>query len=195
MERAHARLLRDVLRVVIVAREPAREVVGGIQMRHDEAFKLGRLFVVAHLPSIEVQTRGTEFYSRRNNFPAASPGQCKSKQKSHKNNMKTKTKFIQHDPNNRWPRPARLLKCMAWAGTGMLWNVNGGLLGSALLAGPRRRGGPGQRQFQLLCRSATRTLASQGSINTDVVATAQAGHRAHQRAAATARFHFYTRGI
>ena len=68
-ERSHARLLRDVLGVVVVACEPARQVVGGVEMRHDEAFELGLLFVVAHVSlSFQSRPRVKGFYSRRNNF-------------------------------------------------------------------------------------------------------------------------------
>ena len=47
--------------------------------------------------------------------------------------MKTKEKFILHDHNRDGLDRRGFLECMAWAGTGMLWSVSGGLLGSALL--------------------------------------------------------------
>ncbi|HEV2453781.1 MAG TPA: metallophosphoesterase [Verrucomicrobiae bacterium] len=47
--------------------------------------------------------------------------------------MKTKEKFIQHDHNQDGLDRRGFLECMAWAGTGMLWTVSGGLLASALL--------------------------------------------------------------
>ena len=49
--------------------------------------------------------------------------------------MKTKEKFILHDHNKDGLDRRGFLECMAWAGTGMLWTVSGGLLGSALLSG------------------------------------------------------------
>ncbi len=52
--------------------------------------------------------------------------------------MKTKEKFILHDHNKDGLDRRGFLECMAWAGTGMLWTVSGGLLGSALL--PARAG-------------------------------------------------------
>ena len=47
--------------------------------------------------------------------------------------MKTKEKFIQHNHNHDGLDRRGFLECMAWAGTGMLWTVSGGLLGSTLL--------------------------------------------------------------
>ena len=47
--------------------------------------------------------------------------------------MKTKEKFILHDHNQDGLDRRGFLECMAWAGTGMLWTVGGGLLASALL--------------------------------------------------------------
>ncbi len=48
--------------------------------------------------------------------------------------MKTKEKFILHDHNKDGLDRRGFLECMAWAGTGMLWTVGGGLLSSALLS-------------------------------------------------------------
>jgi 3',5'-cyclic AMP phosphodiesterase CpdA len=48
--------------------------------------------------------------------------------------MKTKNKIILHDHNNDGLDRRGFLECMAWAGTGMLWTVSGGLLGSTVLA-------------------------------------------------------------
>jgi 3',5'-cyclic-AMP phosphodiesterase len=47
--------------------------------------------------------------------------------------MKTREKFILHNHNRDGLDRRGFLECMAWAGTGMLWTVSGGLLGSALL--------------------------------------------------------------
>jgi len=47
-----------------------------------------------------------------------------------------KEKIILHDHHHDGVDRRGFLECMAWAGTGMLWTVAGGLLGSALL--PRR---------------------------------------------------------
>jgi len=60
--------------------------------------------------------------------------------------MKTKEKFIQHDHNQDGLDRRGFLECMAWAGTGMLWTVSGGLLDSTLLPSGWRRG-DGEGQF------------------------------------------------
>jgi Icc protein len=52
--------------------------------------------------------------------------------------MTTKDKIIQHDHNDDRLDRRGFLECMAWAGTGMLWTIRGGLLGSTLL--PSRAG-------------------------------------------------------
>ena len=52
--------------------------------------------------------------------------------------MKTKEKIILHDHNKDGLDRRGFLECMAWSGTGMLWTVSGGLLGSTLL--PSRAG-------------------------------------------------------
>jgi 3',5'-cyclic AMP phosphodiesterase CpdA len=49
--------------------------------------------------------------------------------------MKSKNKIILHDHNHDGLDRRGFLECMAWAGTGMLWSVTGGLLGSAVLPG------------------------------------------------------------
>ena len=49
--------------------------------------------------------------------------------------MKLKSKILLHDHNHDGLDRRGFLECMAWAGTGMLWTVTGGLLGSAVLPG------------------------------------------------------------
>jgi Icc protein len=49
--------------------------------------------------------------------------------------MKSKSKILLHDHNHDGLDRRGFLECMAWAGTGMLWTVTGGLLGSAALPG------------------------------------------------------------
>src|ERR1700744_5030680 len=44
--------------------------------------------------------------------------------------MKTKEKSILHDHNKDGIDRRGFLECMAWAGTGMLWTVAGGVLSS-----------------------------------------------------------------
>src|ERR1700760_2548228 len=49
--------------------------------------------------------------------------------------MKLKSKILQHDHNHDGLDRRGFLECMAWAGTGMLWTVTGGLLGSGVFPG------------------------------------------------------------
>jgi Icc protein len=49
--------------------------------------------------------------------------------------MKLKSKILQHDHNHDGLDRRGFLECMAWAGTGMLWTMAGGLLGSSALSG------------------------------------------------------------
>src|SRR5205807_10616350 len=42
--------------------------------------------------------------------------------------------YISHDHENDGIDRRGFLKCMAWAGTGMLWTVSGGMLASKILA-------------------------------------------------------------
>ena len=49
--------------------------------------------------------------------------------------MKLKSKILLHDHNHDGLDRRGFLECMAWAGTGMLWTVTGGLLGSSVMPG------------------------------------------------------------
>ena len=49
--------------------------------------------------------------------------------------MKLKSKILLHDHNHDGLDRRGFLECMAWAGTGMVWTVTGGLLGSSVLPG------------------------------------------------------------
>jgi 3',5'-cyclic AMP phosphodiesterase CpdA len=85
--------------------------------------------------------------------------------------MKTKEKFIQHDHNKDGLDRRGFLECMAWAGTGMLWTVSGGLLGSTLL--PSRAGAADMVKggFSFAQISDSHIGFSKAGINTDVTAT------------------------
>ena len=50
--------------------------------------------------------------------------------------MNTKEKNLRHDHNHDGLDGRGFLESMAWAGTGMLWTVSGGLLGSTRLPSP-----------------------------------------------------------
>ncbi len=85
--------------------------------------------------------------------------------------MKTKEKFIKHDLNQDGLDRRGFLECMAWAGTGMLWSVSGGLLGSALL-GPRADAADAAKSsFSFVQISDSHIGFSKEGINADVTAT------------------------
>jgi len=89
--------------------------------------------------------------------------------------MKTKEKFILHDHNKDGLDRRGFLECMAWAGTGMLWTVSGGLLGSALL--PSRAGAADadslikKASFSFVQISDSHIGFNKEGVNTDVAAT------------------------
>ncbi len=82
--------------------------------------------------------------------------------------MKTKEKFIEHDHNRDGLDRRGFLECMAWAGTGMLWTVSGGLLGSTLLA---PRANAAKSSFSFVQISDSHIGFSKEGINADVTAT------------------------
>ena len=64
------------------------------------------------------------------------------------------------------------LKCMAWAGTGMLWTVSGGVLASKILSPVNaRRRTASCRAVSVSCKSATATSVSTKAANPDVIGT------------------------
>src|SRR6266545_4635546 len=83
-----------------------------------------------------------------------------------------------HDPDGVDRRG--FLKCMAWAGTGMLWTVRGGLLGSTLL--PARAGAKevAKGSFSFVQISDPHIGFNKEGINTDLTGTLkQAGARSN----------------
>jgi 3',5'-cyclic AMP phosphodiesterase CpdA len=85
--------------------------------------------------------------------------------------MKTKTKFICHDYNPDGLDRRGFLECMAWAGTGMLWTVRGGLLGSTLLPRRAKAADMAKGSFSFVQISDSHIGFSKAGINTDVTAT------------------------
>jgi len=85
--------------------------------------------------------------------------------------MKTKEKIILHDHNQDGLDRRGFLECMAWAGTGMLWTVSGGSLGSALL--PSRAGAAevAKGSFSFVQISDSHIGFNKEGVNTDVTAT------------------------
>jgi len=85
--------------------------------------------------------------------------------------MKTKGKIIQHDQNNDGLDRRGFLECMAWAGTGMLWTVSGGLLGSTLLPSHAGAAEMTKSSFRFVQISDSHIGFSKEGISTDVTAT------------------------
>lgn len=89
--------------------------------------------------------------------------------------MKTKEKFILHDHNHDGLDRRGFLECMAWAGTGMLWTVSSGLLGSALLPsrGMAAEAGDAMKKssFSFVQISDSHIGFNKEGINTDVAGT------------------------
>src|SRR5580692_234029 len=91
--------------------------------------------------------------------------------------MKNKDKFILHDHHQDGLDRRGFLECMAWAGTGMLWTVAGGLLGSSLL--PARAtaadmtGTATKGSFSFVQISDSHIGFNKQGVNTDVSATLQ----------------------
>ncbi|HVV70356.1 MAG TPA: metallophosphoesterase [Verrucomicrobiae bacterium] len=85
--------------------------------------------------------------------------------------MKTKAKFIQHDHNPDNLDRRGFLECMAWAGTGMLWTVTGGLLGSSLLPSQTNAGESTGGSFSFVQISDSHIGFNKEGINADVTAT------------------------
>jgi len=87
--------------------------------------------------------------------------------------MKTKEKFILHDHNKDGLDRRGFLECMAWAGTGMLWTVGSGVLGSILL--PSRAGaadtGMARSSFSFVQISDSHIGFNKAGVNTDVAGT------------------------
>ena len=86
--------------------------------------------------------------------------------------MKTaKEKIILHDHNHDGLDRRGFLECMAWAGTGMLWTVGGGLLGSSLLASRAGAADVGKGSFSFVQISDSHIGFSRDGVNSDVAAT------------------------
>jgi len=85
--------------------------------------------------------------------------------------MKTQEKFIRDNQNNDGLDRRGFLECMAWAGTGMLWTVGGGLLGSTLLSSRASTKDTAKGTFNFVQISDSHIGFSKEGINTDVTAT------------------------
>ena len=85
--------------------------------------------------------------------------------------MKTKEKFILQNHNRDGLDRRGFLECMAWAGTGMLWTVSGGVLGSTLLPSRGDAQEAAKASFSFAQISDSHIGFSKEGISTDVTAT------------------------
>ena len=76
------------------------------------------------------------------------------------------------------------LKCMAWAGTGLVWTVGGGVLSSRVFGQGPDRSGTGSFSFVQISDS---HIGFAKEANKDVIGTLQATDRQDQRAARSGR--------
>jgi 3',5'-cyclic AMP phosphodiesterase CpdA len=85
--------------------------------------------------------------------------------------IKTKERFILQDHHRDGLDRRGFLECMAWAGTGMLWTVGGGLLGSSLLSARAGAAEMAKGSFSFVQISDSHIGFSREGVNTDVAAT------------------------
>ncbi|HXF11312.1 MAG TPA: metallophosphoesterase, partial [Desulfuromonadaceae bacterium] len=85
--------------------------------------------------------------------------------------MKTKEKFIQHDHQHDGLDRRGFLECMAWAGTGMLWTISGGVLGSTLLPSRGNAAEMAKAGFSFVQISDSHIGFNKEGINTNVAGT------------------------
>ncbi|HXT39644.1 MAG TPA: metallophosphoesterase [Candidatus Angelobacter sp.] len=85
--------------------------------------------------------------------------------------MKTNKKFIHHNHHQDGLDRRGFLECMAWAGTGMLWTISGGLLGSTLLPSSAGAAEAAKGSFSFVQISDSHIGFNKPGINTDVTAT------------------------
>jgi Calcineurin-like phosphoesterase len=87
--------------------------------------------------------------------------------------METREKYILHNQDRDGLDRRGFLECMAWAGTGMLWTVSGGLLGSSVLASKAGAAEMSKGTFSFVQISDSHIGFNKEGVNTDVVAALQ----------------------
>jgi Icc protein len=83
------------------------------------------------------------------------------------------TDLIRHDHNDDGVDRRGFLKCMAWAGTGMLWAVNGGVLSSVSLSSLRRLSPDAVKGELFFAQISDSHIGFSKEANPDVTATLQ----------------------
>jgi len=94
-----------------------------------------------------------------------------NKNTNHTNNMKNKQRLISHNHEHDGLDRRGFLECMAWAGTGMLWTVSGGLFGSTVLPARAEAATVPKSSFSFVQISDSHIGFSKEGINADVAAT------------------------
>src|SRR5271157_221647 len=84
--------------------------------------------------------------------------------------MKTKEKIIQHDHNHDGLDRRGFLECMAWAGTGVLWTLTGGV-GSSQAFDQKMKPAAGELSFVQISDS---HMGFNKPANPDVMSTLRA---------------------
>ena len=183
-EGAQAGVLHHVFGVVIVAHQKTRQAVGGIEMRQNLPMEIGRLVwfgqsfhtrphrgvksrtaVFSFLFPIAVLRRSREFFAAFSGKDHRSEGSTSAATKTSMSN------YILHDHNEDGIDRRGFLKCMAWAGTGVLWTVSGGLLTSKLLSSAAQAAEPaGDFSFVQMSDS---HIGFSKEANKDVIGTLQ----------------------
>ncbi|MGC9942086.1 MAG: metallophosphoesterase [Verrucomicrobiota bacterium] len=87
--------------------------------------------------------------------------------------MKTREKIIMHDHNRDGLDRRGFLECMAWAGTGMLWTMSSGLLGSSVLSARAGATEMARGSFSFVQISDSHIGFNKEGVNTDVAGTLQ----------------------
>src|SRR5690349_22159784 len=85
--------------------------------------------------------------------------------------MKIKEKLIANNRDQDHLDRRGFLECMAWAGTGMVWTISGGLLGSSLLTRNASATESAKSSFSFAQISDSHIGFSKEGINADVTAT------------------------
>jgi 3',5'-cyclic AMP phosphodiesterase CpdA len=87
--------------------------------------------------------------------------------------MKTREKIIMHDHHRDGLDRRGFLECMAWAGTGMLWTMSSGLLGSSVLSARAGATEMARGSFSFVQISDSHIGFNKEGVNTDVAGTLQ----------------------
>src|SRR5882672_11448554 len=92
--------------------------------------------------SLRTRLRGLEFYSRAQKIAAAGNKRTRHQVEMSRRTLSSMNDYISHDHEHDGIDRRGFLHCMAWAGTGLLWTISGGVLASKTLAQIAKAGEP-----------------------------------------------------